>query len=73
MKNVAILSLILATIILITIVVLSAATVSYPIIYFLTIFGQIIFIFSVYMVLTDNYTTTKTFDDWYEDSPKEKE
>ena len=73
MKNVAILSLILATIILITIVVLSATNVSYPIIYFLTIFGQLIFIFSVYKILTDKYTTTKTFDDWYEDSPKEKD
>lgn len=71
MKNVAILSLFLATLFLITIVVLSAANVSYPIIYFLTIFGQIIFVFSVYKVLTDKYTTTKTFDDWYEDMPKE--
>lgn len=70
MKNVAILSLFLATLLLITIVVLSAANVSYPIIYFLTIFGQIIFVFSVYKVLTDKYTTTKTFDDWYEDMPK---
>jgi hypothetical protein len=36
--------------------------------------GQILLIITVYKVLTDDYTTTKTFEDFYEDyTPKEEE
>ncbi|MES2240670.1 MAG: hypothetical protein V4497_10485 [Bacteroidota bacterium] len=32
-------------------------------------FGAFLIPFMVYSVLKDNYTTTKTFKDWYEDCP----
>lgn len=38
----------------------------------LTIFlfiGYFLILFMVYKVLTDQYSTTKTFKDWYEDHP----
>ncbi|SDW81974.1 hypothetical protein [Flavobacterium degerlachei] len=38
----------------------------------LTIFlfiGYFLILFMVYKVLTDKYSTTKTFKDWYEDQP----
>lgn len=46
---------------------------SYSLIFFLTVGGQLIFIVAVYKILTDKYSTKKTFDDWYEDNPIEKE
>ena len=33
--------------------------------------GFILIPFMTYTVLTDNYTTNKTFKDWYEDHPVE--
>ena len=35
----------------------------------LHIIGVFLIPFMVYSVLTDNYTTTKTFKDWYENRP----
>ena len=46
---------------------------SYNLIFYVTVGGQLLFIFTVYKILTDKYTTTKTFEDWYEDHPIEKE
>ena len=36
----------------------------------LFIVGQLLVIYMVYTVLTDNYSTTKTFKNWYEDHPR---
>ena len=52
---------------------MAALNVSYPWVFFATIIGQILLVYSVYRVLTDKYKTDKTFDDWYEDRPIEKE
>ena len=41
------------------------------IIMILFIIGSFLIPFMVYEVLTDNYTTTKTFKDWYNDFPVE--
>jgi hypothetical protein len=35
----------------------------------LVIFGGLLILFMVYTVLTDPYTTTKKFKDWYGDHP----
>jgi hypothetical protein len=44
------------------------------VVFYLTLAGQFLLIFSVYKILTDNnYKTKKTFDDWYEDYPHNKE
>lgn len=38
-------------------------------VFYLTVFGQIMMVYMVYKVLTDKYTTDKTFEDFYEDNP----
>lgn len=43
--------------------------VPYDIVFYTVIVGQAWWLLTVYKVLTDNYTTDKTFDDWYEDNP----
>lgn len=40
-----------------------------PLLLSLLIFGELLILFMVYTVLTDKYTTTKTFKDWYGDHP----
>ena len=40
-------------------------------VFYLTVIGQILVVIMVYKVLTDNYTTTKTFEYFYEDCPIE--
>jgi len=39
----------------------------FPIVFFLVVVGQALLIYTVYRILTDDYTTKKTFDDFYED------
>ena len=46
--------------------------INFPVIFYLTLIGQILLIYTVYKVLTDSYKTRKTFDDWYEDYPDSK-
>ena len=41
-----------------------------PVLISLLIIGHFLILFMVYIVLNDNYSTTKTFNDWYEDHPK---
>ena len=38
-------------------------------VFYLTVFGQAMIVVMVYKVLTDRYTTDKTFEDFYEDNP----
>lgn len=61
----------LTTLVLILLAVFSALGVSFSIIYYLMCFGQLLLIFTVYKILTDKYTTTRTFDDFYEDHSPE--
>jgi uncharacterized membrane protein YqjE len=42
---------------------------SFSLVFFLVVLGQALLIFTVYKVLKDDYTTDKTFDDFYEDRP----
>ncbi|THD68122.1 hypothetical protein E7Z59_09700 [Robertkochia marina] len=64
---------ILVTLFLVLLTAFSQMDIRPDIIFFLMMLGQLLVIFMVYMVLTDNYTTTKTFEDWYEDHPIDKE
>lgn len=57
------------TLVLITITIVAAMNLPFNWILFLTIIGQVMVIFMVYNVLTDTYSTTKTFADFYEDHP----
>ncbi|WP_317045949.1 hypothetical protein [Marixanthomonas spongiae] len=61
--------LIVTTMILLTVVVFSVMNFSFSWVFYLTVIGQILLVFSVYKVLTDAYSTDKTFKDFYEDHP----
>ncbi|WP_262510974.1 hypothetical protein [Tenacibaculum gallaicum] len=37
--------------------------------FILTVIGQLLVVLMVYKVLRENYTTDKTFEDFYEDYP----
>ncbi|WP_168731276.1 hypothetical protein [Robertkochia marina] len=73
MKSTAMVMVILVTLFLVLLTAFSQMDIRPDIIFFLMMLGQLLVIFMVYMVLTDNYTTTKTFEDWYEDHPIDKE
>jgi hypothetical protein len=59
----------ITTILLVTLTIMAALDFQYAWIFSLTTIGQIILVFAVYHVLTDNYQTEKEFEDWYEDYP----
>ena len=69
MKSKGILLLAITTIILVMLTIFVAFDFEYALIFFLTTIGQILLLFAVYHVLTDDYTTKKEFKDWYEDYP----
>ena len=48
---------------------LCQTNIALPLLLAVLIFGELLILFMVYIVLTDTYTTTKTFKDWYEDHP----
>lgn len=73
MKLTGIFYLIVTTVILLSLVVMVYYNLPFSLIFYVTVGGQLLLIFTVYKILTDGYTTDKTFDDWYEDHPIGKE
>lgn len=69
MKSKGILLLIISTIVLVMLSIMAALDFQYAWIFSLTTLGQILLVFAVYHVLTDDYETEKEFKDWYEDYP----
>ena len=69
MKLSGIFYLIVTTLLLVALTILSYYGTSIQIIFYITVAGQVLFIFTVYKILTDDYTTKKKFKDWYEDYP----
>lgn len=69
MKINGIVYLIITSIILVTVAIFAAMGIPFSWIFYLTTFGEIMLIVSVYKILHDNYTTKKTFEDFYEDHP----
>jgi len=69
MRNIAMLWVAATTIVLITVTIMSAMDFPFNWVFFVTVLGQIMIVKMVYKVLTDNYTTDKTFKDFYEDRP----
>jgi uncharacterized membrane protein len=61
----------ITTLLLITITVMSAMDFPFNWVFYLTVLGQIFLVVMVYKVLTDDYSTDKTFDHFYEDRPIE--
>lgn len=64
---------VLTTVVLITLTIMCAMKFPFNWMFYLTIIGQGLVLLMVYKVLTDKYTTKKTFDDFYEDHPISKE
>jgi len=54
---------------LLTTVIFTLMNLDYSWVFFITILGQGLFVFTVYKVLTDDYKTDKNFRDFYEDRP----
>lgn len=71
MKTSPFLYIAITTLILITITIMSAMDFPFGWVFYLTVLGQIFLVVMVYKVLTDDYTTDKTFDHFYEDRPIE--
>lgn len=59
----------ITTLILFTLVLFSSLNFPFSWVFLLTTIGQILLVVTVYKVLRDNYTTDKTFEDFYEDHP----
>ncbi len=59
----------ITTLLLVTVATLVHYNVSLSIVLTTVLIGQAWWILTVYKVLTDDYQTKKTFDDWYEDHP----
>ncbi|MUP47305.1 hypothetical protein E0K83_16305 [Gramella sp. BOM4] len=72
MKSTGIVLLIITTAILVLLTIFVNMNLPFAPLFFLMCLGQLLLMISVYKILTDNYSTTKTFDDFYEDhSPKD--
>ncbi|GAK75694.1 MAG: hypothetical protein ABJN73_13580 [Nonlabens ulvanivorans] len=73
MKNKAIRWVIFTTAFLVLVTILSSYNVTFKWIFSLVVLGQASLIISVYLVLRDEYSTTLTFKDGYQDHHLEKD
>lgn len=63
----------LTTLLLVTVTIMCAMNLPFNWVFYLTVIGQVFVVIMVYKVLTDDYTTTKTFQHFYEDHPINQE
>ncbi len=71
MKQSPFLYVAITTLLLITITIMCAMGFPFNWVFYLTVIGQILVVIMVYKVLTDKYSTNKTFKHFYEDHPIE--
>jgi TRAP-type C4-dicarboxylate transport system permease small subunit len=57
------------TIVLLIVTIMAAMNFPFNWVFYITVLGQVMIVYMVYRVLTDSYTTNKTFKDFYEDFP----
>lgn len=57
----------ITTLLLITVTIFATMNLAFSWVFYLTVLGQASVVVMVYRVLRDNYTTKKTFEDFYED------
>lgn len=69
MRQSALFYIVITTILLVAVAVMVFYNLSYDLIFYTVLAGQAWWLLTVYKVLTDDYTTDKTFDNWYEDHP----
>lgn len=60
---------VITTLLLVTITIAASMNMPLSWVFYLTCLGQVFLVVMVYKVLKDNYTTDKTFEDFYEDHP----
>ena len=73
MKLSAMFLVVFTTFVLIAVTIMAAMNFPFNWVFYLTVFGQGLVLLMVYRVLTDDYQTNKTFDDWYEDVPVQQD
>jgi TRAP-type C4-dicarboxylate transport system permease small subunit len=73
MKNTAMFWVAATTLVLISLTIMAAMDFPFNWVFYITVLGQIMLVYMVFRVLTDNYTTDKTFKDFYEDFPVKPE
>jgi len=61
--------IVITTLLLITVTIMSALNLPFNWVFYLTVLGQVFVVIMVYNVLTDDYSTDKTFEHFYEDRP----
>jgi hypothetical protein len=59
----------ITTILLVAVAAMVFYNLSFTAVFLTVLAGQSWWILTVYKVLSDDYSTDKTFDDWYEDYP----
>jgi TRAP-type C4-dicarboxylate transport system permease small subunit len=69
MKDIVYFYIGLTTLVLVTVTIMATMNFPFNWVFYTTVLGQALVIFMVYKVLRDKYTTTKTFEDFYEDHP----
>lgn len=69
MKFSAIQWIIITTMLLITVTIFATMNLAFSWVFYATVLGQVALVITVIKVLKDDYTTTKTFDDFYQDRP----
>lgn len=67
MKDSAYFYVALTTLVLVTVTIMAAMNFPFNWVFYVTVLGQVLVVFMVYKVLKDKYSTTKTFEDFYED------
>lgn len=59
----------LTTLLLFSVTIMVSMNFPFNWVFYVTVLGQVFVAVMVYKVLTDNYKTSKTFEDFYEDNP----
>ena len=69
MRQSGIFYVVISTILLVAVAVMVFYDLPFNLIFYTVVAGQAWWLLTIYKVLTEKYTTDKTFDDWYEDHP----
>lgn len=64
---------VITTIFLVILTIAASINLAFNWIFYATVLGQGLVLLMVYKVLRDNYKTSKTFEDFYEDRPISRE
>lgn len=64
---------VITTIFLVILTIAASINLAFNLIFYATVLGQGLLLLMVYKVLRDNYKTSKTFEDFYEDRPISRE